>query len=204
MIITDIVAKRKKLSAIYIDGEFAVKIDSETLIASPFSVGSEITDEQLKQLIDDSDEKRAKEKALWLLSSRDHSSRELETKIKKTSGSEAAEKAVRRMEELGLVNDEKFARRYAGELINVKHLSVKGARYKLLEKGIDRDLADLILEEMAPDPREHIELLIEKKYSRYLSDEKGRKKTVAALQRMGYSWGDIKAVMSNYFEDEYI
>ncbi len=204
MIITDIVSKRKKLSALYIDGEFAVKIDSETLIASPFSVGSEISDEQLKQLIDDSDEKRAKEKALWLLSSRDHSSRELETKIKKTSGAAAAEKAVRRMEELGLVDDEKFARRYAEELINVKHLSVKGAKYKLLEKGIDRDLADLILEEMAPDPREHIELLIEKKYSRYLADEKGRRKTVAALQRIGYSWSDIKAVMSNYLEDEYI
>ncbi|MCH5303485.1 MAG: RecX family transcriptional regulator [Ruminococcus sp.] len=204
MIITDIVPKRKRLSALYIDGEFALKIDSETLITSPFSVGSEITDEQLKELIDASGEKRAKEKALWLLSSRDHSKRELETKIRKTSDSESAKKAVERMEELGLVNDEKFARRYAEELINIKHLSLKGAKYKLLEKGIDRDLADEILEEMPFEPREHIELLIEKKYKKYLSDEKGRRKTIAALQRLGYSWSDINAVMNNYFEDEYI
>ncbi len=204
MIITNIVPKRKKLSALYIDGEFALKIDSETLISSPFSVGSEISDEQLKELIDSSNEKRAKEKALWLLSSRDHSKRELENKIRKTADSGSAKKAVERMEELGLVNDEKFARRYAEELINVKHLSVRGAKFKLTEKGIDHDLADEILEEMSPDPIAHIEILIERKYSKYLGDEKGRRKTVAALQRLGYSWSDIKAVMSNYFEDEYI
>lgn len=204
MIITDIVPKRKRLSAIYIDGEFALKLDTETVISSPYSVGSNITDEQLKQLIEASGEKRAKEKALWLLSSRDHSKRELEAKIRKSSDIDSAKKAVERMEELGLVDDEKFARRYAEQLINVKHLSKKGAKYKLIEKGIDKDLAEQILEELDPDPREHIERLIERKYQRYLSDEKGRRKTVAALQRMGYSWSDIKAVMSNYFEDEYI
>ncbi len=204
MIITDIVPKRKRLSAIYIDGEFALKLDTETVISSPYSVGSNITDEQLKKLIEASGEKRAKEKALWLLSSRDHSKRELEAKIRKSSDIDSAKKAVERMEELGLVDDEKFARRYAEQLINVKHLSKKGAKYKLIEKGIDKDLAEQILEELAPDPREHIETLIERKYLRYLSDEKGRRKTVSALQRMGYSWSDIKAVMSNYFEDEYI
>ena len=204
MIITDIVPKRKRLSAIYIDGEFALKLDTETVISSPYSVGSNITDEQLKKLIEASGEKRAKEKALWLLSSRDHSKRELEAKIRKSSDIDSAKKAVERMEELGLVDDEKFARRYAEQLINVKHLSKKGAKYKLIEKGIDKDLAEQILEELDPDPREHIERLIERKYQRYLSDEKGRRKTVAALQRMGYSWSDIKAVMSNYFEDEYI
>lgn len=204
MIITDIVPKRKRLSAIYIDGEFALKLDTETVISSPYSVGSNITDEQLKQLIEASGEKRAKEKALWLLSSRDHSKRELEAKIRKSSDIDSAKKAVERMEELGLVDDEKFARRYAEQLINVKHLSKKGVKYKLIEKGIDKDLAEQILEELDPDPREHIERLIERKYQRYLSDEKGRRKTVAALQRMGYSWSDIKAVMSNYFEDEYI
>lgn len=204
MIITDIVPKRKKLSAVYIDGEYALKIDTETIIASPYSVGSEISDEQLKELLEESGEKRAKEKALWLLSTRDHSKRELESKIRKTEDADSAKKAVERMEELGLIDDEKFARRYAEELINIKHLSTRGAKYKLVEKGVDKDLADEVLEELDPDPREHIEILIERKYKRNLSDEKGRRKTVAALQRMGYSWGDIKAVMSNYFEDEYI
>lgn len=203
MKITDIVPKRKKLSAVYIDGEFALKLDTETIISSPYSVGCEITDEQLKELIEQSDEKRAKEKALWLISYRDHSKRELETKISKTSDREAAKKAVERMEELGLINDEKYARRYAEELINVKHLSARGVKYKLNEKGIDRELIDQILEELNPDPREHIEILIERKYKTAINDEKGRRRAVAALQRMGYSWNDINAVLSEYTEDIY-
>lgn len=204
MIITDIVPKRKKLSALYIDGEFALKLDTETVLMSRFSVGSEITDEELRELIDSSNEKRAKERALWLISYRDHSKKELEEKVKKTSDDVSAKKAVERMEELGLVDDEKFARRYAEELINVKHLSVRGARYKLTEKGIDRELADEILEELDPDPREHIQIIIDKKYSAALADEKGRRRCIAALQRMGYAWSDINAVIGEYTEDEYI
>lgn len=203
MKITDIVPKRKKLSALYIDGEFAMKLDTETIIASRYSVGSEISDEELKELIEQSDEKRAKEKALWLISYRDHSKRELETKISKTADKEAAKKAVERMEELGLVNDEKFARRYAEELINSKHLSVRGAKYKLSEKGIDRELIEQILEELDPDPREHIAILLETKYRNAINDEKGRRRAVAALQRMGYSWGDISAVLEEYTEEDY-
>ena len=204
MIITDIVPKRKRLCALYIDGEFALKLDSETVLASRFSVGSEISDEELRELIQSSDEKRAKEKALWLLSSRDHSSRELKVKLGRDCTEESACKAVERMEELGLVDDEKFARRYARELIFNRHYSARGARYKLCEKGIDRELADIITEELSPDPRENIEALLSTKYARSLSDEKGRRRVVSALQRLGYSWEDIRAALSNFSEEDNI
>lgn len=204
MTITDIVPKRKKLSAIYIDGEYALKLDTETILISPFSVGSEITDEQLKDLIEKSAEKRAKEKALWLISYRDHSKKELCEKIAKTSDREAAEKATKRMEELGLVDDEKYARRYAHQLINVKHLSQKSALYKLTEKGIEKELAEEILEEMEINPQEHIAILIEKKYLSCLGDEKGKKRTVNALMRLGYYWSDIRSVLNDYIEEDYI
>ena len=201
MIITDVVPKRKRLSALYIDGEFALKIDTEAFLASRFKIGGEITDEELKELIEASNEKRAKEKALWLISYRDHSKKELSEKLRRDSDDESANKAVERMEELGLIDDEKYARRYAEELINVKHLSVRGARYKLTEKGIDRELADEILEELDPDPREHIATIIERKYRKTLTDEKGKRRAVAALQRMGYSWSDINAVIGEYEDD---
>ena len=174
MKITDIVPKRKRLSAIYIDGEFALKLDTEAVLASRFSVGSEISDEELRELIDLSNEKRAKEKALWLISCRDHSKRELETKIRRDSDEESAKKAVERMEELGLVDDERYAK-----------------------------LAEQILDELDPDPREHISIILETKYKSVLKDEKGRRRAVAALQRMGYSWGDINAVLSDYTEECY-
>ena len=202
MTITNVVPKRKGLSALYIDGEFAVKIDTETFLISKFSVGSQIDDEQLKELIESSNTKRAKEKALWLISYRDHSKKELEEKVRNSCDRDSAKKAVERLEELGLVDDEKFARNYAEQLLNVKHLSKKGAKYKLMEKGIDRDLAEIILDEIYFDPQEHIRIIIQSKY-RNLADEKTRRRAVSALQRKGYGWSDIKSVIDEYIEEEY-
>ncbi len=203
MTITDIKKGRKYLSAIYIDGELAVRIDTRVILEENVRIGKEITDEQLKELIDLSNLRRAKEKALWLISHRDHSKKELVDKIAKTADKESAEIAADRMEELGLVNDEKYARRYAEELINVKHLSKNAVKYKLLQKGIDRDLIDEILCETETDPKEHIRAIIERKYLKNLSDEKGKRRCFAGLQRMGYGYSDINSVLQEYIEDEY-
>ncbi|MGN1131031.1 MAG: regulatory protein RecX [Ruminococcus sp.] len=202
MIITNAIPKRKGLSDLYIDGEFAIKIDTETFLVSKFSVGSQIDDQQLKELIESSNIKRAKEKALWLISYRDHSKKELESKVRNCSDIDSAKKAVEKLESVGLVDDEKFARNYAQQLLFVKHYSKKGAKYKLIEKGIDRDLADSVLEEIDFDPQEHIKIIIERKYGN-LSDEKTRRRAVSALQRKGYSWSDIKTVIDEFIEEEY-
>ena len=67
MHITDIRKRRQRLSALYLDGEFAVEIDTEILQRSGFQVGSEIRDEQLHALFLESEQHRANEKALYLL-----------------------------------------------------------------------------------------------------------------------------------------
>ena len=96
-------ARRKSLRALYLDGELAVNIDAQTLLSSRFQVGTEITDEELHELLAASDANRAKEKALYLIAHRDHSKKELVDKIRRTASQEAAEKAADRMEEIGLI-----------------------------------------------------------------------------------------------------
>ena len=51
MQITAIEPRRKGLSAVYIDGEFAMKLDTQTLLENRADVGREISDEELKKLI---------------------------------------------------------------------------------------------------------------------------------------------------------
>lgn len=64
---------------------------------------------------------RAEEKALYLLEHRAHSKKELENKITRAEfDREAARSAVEHMEELGLLNDEDYARRLANELFTRK------------------------------------------------------------------------------------
>ena len=191
------------MSALYLDGEFVMNLDTRTLIENRFDVGKEIDDEDLHEIINLSNERRAKEKALWLISYRDHSKKELTDKIKRTCDEESAEKAVERMEELGLVNDEAYAQRYARKLLYSKHMSKNAAVCELSRKGIDKELAQEILENTEVDERDQIRQVIDKKY-RNLSDEKIKRRAVAALQRLGYRWDDIRSVLEEYSEeDEY-
>ena len=201
MIITDLKPVKKSLSLVYIDGEYAMKLDTATLAENGITVGYTLDDDELKELIEKSDYRRAKEKALYLISGRDYSKKQLMDKIKKDSSEETAEEVCERIEELGLVNDENYARRLAHDLIYLKKLSVRGAKYKLMEKGIDRELCDEILEEFEVDPVEQLTELIERKYADKLDDEKGRRRTIAALQRLGYSWSDIKSALAEYEND---
>ena len=203
MLITAIEPRRKAMSALYLDGEYVMNLDTRTLIENRFDVGKDIDDEDLHEIIRLSNDRRAKEKALWLISYRDHSKKELADKIKRTCDEESADKAVERMEELGLVNDESYALHYAQKLIFTKHMSKNAVVYELARKGIDKELAAEILDEIEVDSSEQIRIIIDKKYKN-ISDEKIRRRAVAALQRLGYRWDEIKGVIEEYAEDDSI
>ncbi len=198
MEITAIEPRRKRLSQLYLDGEAAVKVDTETLLKAGWKPGMEISDEDLHQLLQESEARRAKEKALYLLEYRSHSKKELADKISRITSREAAEAAVDKMEELGLVNDEDYGRQMAEYLLQKKGYGLRRARQELLQKGIDRELIEELLEELAPDPEEKLREIVERKYQNQLDDEKGYRRTVAALQRLGYGWEDIKTVLAEF------
>ena len=202
MLVTALEPRRKRLTALFLDGELAAKLDSETLLQSGLRIGMELDDEELYRLIQRSDAHRAQEKVLYLLEHRSHSKKELADKISRTAGREAAERAAERMEELGLVNDAQYARNLAEELLQRKRFAARRAEYELLQKGIDRALAQEMVEELAPEPEESLRFLLERKYQRSLSDEKGRRRVFAALQRLGYSGEDIRTALRDYIDYE--
>ena len=200
MLITAVEERKKGMSALFIDGEYAVSIDTVTLISSGKKTGSDITDEELHELLEKSKISRAKEKALYLIEYRARTRKEIMDKLIPLYGENAAELAVERLEELGLIDDEAFAREYAQQLLTKKKYSIKRASFEMQKKGIDRDLIDEILEELEPDSVEQIVSLLETKYARYLDDEKGRARAVNGLKSMGYSWYDIKEAMTEFTE----
>lgn len=190
--------RRKSLTQLYLDGEAAVKIDTETFLRSGLKPGDEISDEELHELIRASDERRAGEKALYLLERRNHSKKELADKIARTAASrEAAQAAAEKMEKLGLVDDAAFARDYARELFTRKRYGPGRVRQELRLKGIDSEIIDRLLEEYSDEERslENIRAVLDRKYAGWTEDEKIRRRANAALQRLGYSWELIRRSM---------
>ena len=135
MLVTALEPRRKRLTALFLDGELAAKLDSETLLQSGLRIGVELDDEELHRLIQRSDAHRAQEKALYLLEHRSHSKKELADKISRTAGREAAERAAERMEELGLVNDAQYARNLAEELLQRKRFAARRAELSSCKRG---------------------------------------------------------------------
>ena len=200
MIITDVRPRRKRLSLMFIDGEPAVKVDTEIWLRSGLAVGDEIDDMDLKKLLKDSATHRAHEKALYLLEHRAHSKKELAAKIARTEfDREAASAAADRMEELGLIDDEQYARRFAQELFERRGFGARRVQQELGRKGIDSEIISAVLEEFSPETDETVEKIreiVERKYAAAWEDEKVRRRAVAALQRYGYKMDDIFKVLN--------
>lgn len=193
MYITGLKTEKKSLTAVFVDGELWDRLDSEILTQNSIKVGMPVDENFLTELKFESDYKRAKDRALYLISFRDYSEKELTDKLRKDYGEAAAEKAVARVRDLGLANDLNFAQKYARELLFNKHFSKRRAEFELLQKGINKDTVCDILSELEEyDALEQIGLLVDKKYRLAYSDEKVKKRAVAFLQRYGYTWDDIK------------
>lgn len=204
MRITEVRKRRRSLAALYLDGEFAVNVDQETLLLSGFKTGKEITDEQLRSLLEESRERRAREKALYLLERRDHSKKELVDKIRRDAEvtPEAARLAAERMEEVGLVDDARFARRFARDCMARKSYSSRRTIYELIQKGIDRDEAQSAVEELELDEVQQIKDYVSRKYAAPPTEEKEKKRMVAALTRLGYSYSDIRRACQEILDEE--
>lgn len=204
MVITAFEPRRKGLYQLYIDGEAAVKVDMQVFMLSGYKAGSDITDEELYELIKSSDERRAREKALYLLEHRSHSKKELKEKIIKSGvPKETAEAAAGHMEEIGLVNDAEYARNYARMLFDRKQFGVRRVRQELKLKGITEDIIEEVIGDFSPEyAPEVIQNLLMRKYPLYAEDEKVKKRAVSAMMRLGYSYDDIKTAMNADF-DEY-
>lgn len=198
MELTAMEPRRHSLTALFLDGEYAVSVDTETLLQAGWKLGCEVTDEELHSLLQHSDERRAREKALYLLEHRSHSRKELEDKIARTVPRPVAAAAAEKMEELGLVDDTDFAQRCARELYR-KGFARRRVLWELSRKGIDPETAEAAASENEPDTAEGIDTVLHKKY-RDLSDEKVRRRAAAALQRLGYSGEDIRAALKRYDE----
>ncbi len=197
-IINKITETKKGRYALFCEDEFLFSIDEETLLRHHINKGVELSGEELMLVREASDYQRAKNKALAFLALREHSEKELYDKLCRTFDTHSAASAITRLREVGLVNDESFATRYAEELMTRRGCSKREAQRKLVEKGISRELCERILGEYDDDETLPISELIEKKYLTKLQKENGRDSVIAALMRKGFSLHDIKAALERY------
>lgn len=141
-------------------------------------------------------------RALWYLGRRDYGTRELRQKLLKPRQGkplpveEDVDRAIARMLELDLLNDERYAQRLA-EALSRKGYGARGIAFELKKRGLEEAI------EAPVDDSERLADLLKQKYAARLGDEKGRRAVYNALLRKGFSHADIRTAMKEYMEDEF-
>lgn len=173
------------------DGEYVFTVDEGYFFSLNIKEDADISSEEFNRITEKAGERRAYNYAVSLLSRREHTVNEITEKLRRKGYTQFTENVCSRLISEGYLSDERFARLYVRELVNLKGYGKRRIKDELLRKGVDRELVSDILEE-SDIPESRLLEIINKKYLRYLDTEKGVQKTVNALLRLGYSYGEIR------------
>ena len=197
MTITEILPLGTKKSKVLTDEDFAFSLYRGEIKKMDLEVGKELTEDFLKTELYPLLIRRSRERLLYLLKQRDYTEEELRRKFREGFyPEEIAELALDYGRSLRYVDDRRVAETYirtrSGE---------KSARYiktALLNRGVEKELIEELLEAEAPDEGAQICRELKKRgYSPEL-DAKAEQRIYAALLRKGYTYGAIRDAIRTY------
>lgn len=147
----------------------------------------------------DSDEgKRAREKAVYYLQFSGKTESELRKKLAEQEFSPASvDSALEFVKKYRYLDDEDYVRRFVERNRNKK--SRKQMHFELMQKGVSREILDVVFEDMDVDEEAQILALLEKR--KYPGEDAGREekqKISAYLSRKGFSYEAIQSALIQY------
>lgn len=196
MIIRGIEKRPRHLSAVVTD-ERTLLIDKQVLIESGLKVDDSLSEADADEILKKSDFTRAKNKALWFLSRREYSKKELFDKLKREFEIEIVEQVITLLCNSSLIDDQRFAENYTYQLFELKGLSKRAVMLELMKKGVDKQLAQQNAYKSDDDEVDAIINIINIRYSNCFDDEKSKRRMFNALVRKGYNYDDIKSAIRN-------
>ncbi len=185
----------KRRSKVLTDEDFAFALYRGELRAYNIEEGSQLSLEVYQEILEKILFKRAKERTLYLLRSRDRTELEIRRKLKDGHyPQEAIDYAVDFLKRYRFVDDENYGRNYISTYGDKK--SRKQLEFELQNKGLDREEIDRLLEECQVSEEQQIAKFLKKKgYEKDITQPKERAKLAAALARKGFSYDAIYQVM---------
>jgi len=132
---------------------------------------------------------------------------QLKTNLKdKGFADDEIEPAISFLENFGLLNDLEFALKFIKDLMNFKPAGKPKILFELTKRGISKNIAEDVIDSYfkEDDRLESAEKALAKKLRTlaYKPTEKQKNAAISYLQRQGFDWDVINALIKKYFEDE--
>jgi regulatory protein len=201
MTITNILKGKNGINFIFADGKYVFSLDAETTVSGGVCVGEQLSLDKLNTIKAEVHERKSFDEALKVLECRNYGKKELINKLSRKCGEVCAGRAAEKAEKLGLIDDEDYAENCARKMF-AKNFSINKVRYELEKRGLEKKLVSDVMARVAPDEKKQILILLSKKYAGKFSDLKGKRRVLAALQRLGYGYSAAESAMRAYENEE--
>lgn len=186
--------KRQGRYSVFVDGKYSFSLSDAALLESKLVNGQELTKTQIKGFKQASADDRLYNNALAYATLRSRSRWELSQYLKRKKCSpELSERILDRLSDVGLVDDESFARSWVTSRRLLKPTSRRKLIQELRAKRVDEPIVERVLNEDDTDEQTVLSELIarKRKQSRYQDDQK----LMRYLAGQGFGYGDIKAAL---------
>jgi regulatory protein len=217
VIITELEQQKKSTSRLnlYIDDQFLAGISSNTLAKFNLYKGREITPKELKEILHQELKQRFLDRAVNYLTRAPKTESRLrrylsELKYKKKGQwydedieinfEEVFNEIIDYLKEMKLLDDEKFAQLFVESRIKNKPRGKFVLVSELISKGVDKETAKKVCDELIEDEYDILKRTFYKKYNNYNLDLNDTKK-ISYLQRKGFSYDLIKKFAQSESEE---
>lgn len=183
--------------SVYIDGSFAFGLAQETVQALGLAEGMDVERSELDRICREDQLHHARNYAYLLLSYKARTSAELRQRLaRKGFGPDVVQATLARLAELGMVNDEKFARQFAEDRVNLGHKGKWRVRAELRKRGVAREQVEQAIAG-APDEAVAAREVAAKfrARNRRLEPEVLKRRLYGFLARRGFSPDTIRQVL---------
>lgn len=203
MTVTGIEPYSKTKYKIFINGKFAFVLYKGELSRFHIREGEELTEETRNKIYSDILTKRAKLRAMHLLSDMDRTENALREKLRRgLYPPEIIDAAVGYVKSFGYLDDGRYAENFVRSRQGIK--SRKEIRAMLLQKGVSAELIDNAFESCSAEGGEEdavMRILKKKKFDPGNADDKEVQRMYGYLARKGFSYETVRQVIQNHTDD---
>ena len=186
--------KLKGRYSIFVDDKYTFSLSESALLDQKLFVGQEIEKGQIADYKKLSADDKAYNLTLAYVARRARSSWELEDYFRRKAYEEETSRSIlEKLNRLGFVNDEAFARSWVDNRRLLKAVSKRRLSQELRQKRISDEIIDKVLSEDETDELDTLRALVQRKQKQTKYQDK--LKLMQYLARQGFNYDDIKTAL---------
>ncbi len=202
-IITSITIQEKKKDRcnLFIDGEFRAGISLDAVINYRLKVNDEITEEQITEILFESEKQQALSRALAYITKRLKSKREVKDYLlSKGYQEKVVWYVVDKLKEYAYIDDKEFSKRYIESVSRAQGKRL--TEYKLMMKGVKKEDIASAYEDVNIDAKESAKQIAIKHIKNKEKSKENLAKTYRYLIGKGFSYEEASFAIDSIREDD--